>query len=52
VSEDYFSATVLSVYIASTEKKDDNEEDDFYENLDQIYEGVPKKRRKNNSWGS
>jgi hypothetical protein len=33
-----FATTVLSVYIAPTEEKDNNEEDDCYENLDQIYE--------------
>jgi hypothetical protein len=47
----FFNYSLICVH-ALTEEKDDDEKDNFFEDLDQMYEECPKKRCKNNHWGS
>ena len=42
VSDDYFSTSIFSAH-APMEEKDDDEKDNCYEYLDQIYEECPKR---------
>jgi hypothetical protein len=47
----FFNYSLICVR-APTEEKDDDEKVNFYEDLNQIYDEYPKKRCKNNHWGS